>query len=130
MSQPPDVLGFADLKITKARLNIPDTTTASDEKIQVFMQEADTYINTQIRLHDITDLTTPDLELISLASGLAASTYNYWQTPAKDRTLDGIKEWKKHIQEYVLATYGKKNPTSLTGGNTFGRTGAITGFSS
>ena len=86
------------------------------------MLEADTYVRTQINIHSETDLQQADPELISLSSGLAASTFNYWQTPVKDQNLSAIKEWKKFIQDYILATYGKKNPNLLTGGETFGKT--------
>jgi len=122
--------GYADLREVKRRLNIPDLTKSSDQKIADNMQEADNYVNVQINLHAITPITVPDPELISLSSSLAASLFNYWQTPIKDRNLDAIKTWKQAIQDHILATFGRKNPNLLTGGNTFGKTGAFTGFSS
>jgi len=117
--------GYADLMETKKRLNIPDSITASDEKIMSMGREADNYVNTQINLHALTPITNPDPEIVSLATGLAAAIFNYWQTPIKDRNLSGVEEWKKSIQEHILATYGRKNPNLLSGGNTFGST---TGF--
>lgn len=117
--------GYADLQETKKRLNIPDSVTASDEKIMSMGREADNYINTQINLHATTPIANPDPELISMATGLAAATFNYWQTPIKDRNLEGIEEWKKAIQEHILGVYGRKNPNLLSGGTTFGKT---TGF--
>lgn len=117
--------GYADLMETKKRLNIPDSITASDEKIMSMGREADNYVNTQINLHALTPITNPDPEIVSLATGLAAAIFNYWQTPIKDRNLSGVEEWKKSIQEHILATYGRKNPTLLSGGDTFGTT---TGF--
>jgi len=60
-----------------------------------------------------------------MSSSLACTLYNYWQTPIKDRNLDAQNEWKKAIQEHILATYGRKNPNFLAGGTTFGTT---TGF--
>jgi len=124
MSSESDV-GYADLQETKKRLNISDSVTASDEKIMSMGREADNYINTQINLHALTPISNPDPEIVSLATGLTAATYNYWQTPIKDRNLAGIDEWKKSIQEHILAVYGRKNPNFLSGGTTFGTT---TGF--
>ncbi len=118
-------VGYADLQETKKRLNIPDSITASDEKIMSMGREADNYVNTQIDIHAITPITNPDPEIVSLSTGLAAAIFNYWQTPVKDRNLSGVEEWKKSIQEHILATYGRKNPNLLTGGDTFGKT---TGF--
>ncbi len=117
--------GYADLLEAKKRLNIPDSVTASDEKIMSMGREADNYVNTQINLHALTPITNPDPEIVSLATGLTAATYNYWQTPIKDRNLSGIDEWKKSIQDHILATYGRKNPNLLSGGQSFGTT---TGF--
>lgn len=122
--------GYAGLRETKRRLNIPDTVQSSDGKIQDQMNEADNYVNVQINLHAITPLSDPDPELVSLASSLSASLFNYWQTPIKDRNLDAIKTWKQAIQDHILATYGRKNPSLLTGGDTFGKTKGVTGFSS
>lgn len=120
--------GYADLREVKRRLNIPDLTKSSDLKIADQMQEADNYVNVQINLHAITPIQVPDPELISLSSSLAATLFNYWQTPIKDRNLDGIKSWKQAIQDHILATFGRKNPNLLTGGDTFGKTTGVTGF--
>jgi len=119
-------VGYTDLQETKKRLNISDSITASDEKIMSMGRETDNYINTQINLHAITPIPNPDPEIISMANSCTAAIFNYWQTPIKDRNLAGIDEWKKAIQEHILATYGRKNPTLLSGGTTFGKT---TGFS-
>ena len=117
--------GYADLLEAKKRLNIPDSVTASDEKIMSMGREADNYVNTQINLHALTPISNPDPEIVSLATGLTAAIYNYWQTPVKERNLSGVEEWKKSIQDHILATYGRKNPNFLAGGTTFGTT---TGF--
>ncbi len=117
--------GYADLLEAKKRLNIPDSVSASDEKIMSMAREADNYVNTQINLHAITPITNPDPEIVSLSTGLTAAIYNYWQTPIKDRNLEGMNEWKKSLQEHILAVYGRKNPNFLAGGTTFGTT---TGF--
>jgi len=122
--------GYATLREVKRRLNIPDSVTATDLKIGDQMQEADNYVNTQISIHELVPLTTPDAELISLSSSLAATLFNYWQTPIKDRNLDAIKSWKNAIQDHILANFGKKNPNLLTGGDTFGKTTGVTGFTS
>ncbi len=114
--------GYADLTECKRRLNIPESNTAPNQKISDNMREADNYINTQINLHAITPITDPDPELISMSSSLACTLYNYWQTPIKDRNLDAQNEWRKSIQDHILAVYGRKNPNLLTGGNTFGVT--------
>ena len=117
--------GYADLLEAKKRLNIPDSVTASDEKIMSMAREADNYVNTQINLHALTPITNPDPEIVSLATGLAAAIFNYWQTPTGDRSIKGINEWKQAIQDHILATYGRKNPNLLSGGQSFGST---TGF--
>jgi len=117
--------GYADFQQVKKRLNQDLSVTAPDTKIHNMMQEADNYVNTQINLHAITPIDTADPEIISLSTSLAATIYNYWQTPIKDRNLDPIKFWKQSIQDHILATYGRKNPNLLAGGDTFGTT---TGF--
>ena len=114
----------ADLRETKRRLNKPDSENSSDSKIQDFMQEADNFVNIQLSPHTSIPITNPGPELVSLASGLAATIFNYWQTPIKDRSLDGINEWKKFISDHVDAVYARKSQT-LRGGNLFGVT---TGF--
>ena len=123
------VTGFADLKSTKALLNIPDTVGNSDEKIKTHMRDADSFVTVQVGVHRDRPLTNPDDQLISLASGLAASLYNYWQTPAKDRTLDGIQQWEKRIGAHVKAFYGQKD-VSGTSGKTFTSTRGVTGTES
>ena len=117
--------GYSDLAQVKKRLNQDLLVTAPNIKIHDNMQEAVNYVNTQINLHAITPIEAPDPEIISLASSLAATLYNYWQTPIKDRNLDSITSWKKAIQDHILATYGRKNPNLLSGGDMFGTT---TGF--
>ena len=114
--------GYGSLAETRRRLNIPDTVDSSDEKIRDFINESDNYVNIQISLHATTPLTNPDSELVSLASSLAAALFNYWQTPTKDRNLDGIKAWKQHIQEHIMAAYGKYSASGLGGDALFGKT--------
>jgi hypothetical protein len=111
----------ADLRETKRRLNIPDSESSSNAKIQDFMQEADNFVNIQLSPHTTIPITNPGPELVSLASGLAATIFNYWQTPIKDRNLDGIEQWKKFVADHVNAVYARKSQT-LGGGNLFGKT--------
>ena len=115
----------ADLRETKRRLNIPDSDSASNGKIQDFMQEADNFVNIQVSPHADIPITNPGPELVSLASSLAAAIYNYWQTPIKDRNLSGIKEWKKFTADHINAVYSRKSESGLGGGDLFGKT---TGF--
>ncbi len=114
--------GYADLTEVKRRLNISASNTAPNEKISDNMREANNYINTQINLHAINPITDPDPEIISIAISLVRTLYNYLQNPIKDRNLDAQNEWRKAIQEHILAVYGRKNPNLLTGGDTFGKT--------
>jgi len=120
---------YADLKEVKERLNIPQSDTNSDEKIGAHMRDADSFINSQIGVHDLVPLTNPDKHLISLASGLSSTLYNYWQTPAKDRTLDGIKAWEDRITDYLRARYGQQDRAGKTG-RTFSSTNGVTGTES
>ena len=120
--------GYSTLRPIKRLLNIEDSVTAVDSKIQDRMKEADSYIDNQVNLHAITPIENPDEELKMLANSLAAATYNYWQTPIKERTVDGIKQWEQRIQDHILANYGRKNPNLLTGGETFASTGTATGL--
>lgn len=117
--------GYANLTECKRRLNIPESNTAPNQKIADNMREADNYVNTQVNLHAITPIINPDPEIISMASSLACTLYNYWQTPFKERNLDAQNEWRKAIQEHILAVYGRKNPNLLAGGKTFGTTTAF-----
>lgn len=127
MSQSPGFdLGYADLKSVKQYLNIPDSITATDEKIETNMRDADSFVNVQMGVHEATPLTEPDQQLISLASGLAASLYNYWTTPAKDRTLDGVKQWENRIGYHVKAVHGNTDISGTTG-RTFRTTRGVTG---
>jgi len=118
-------VGYADLAECQRRLNIPASETATNKKIADNMREADNYTNTQINLHAVTPINNPDPELVSMASSLACTMYNYWQTPIKDRNLEATHEWKKAIQDHILAAYGRYNPTGLAGDKVFGKT---TGF--
>ena len=122
--------GYADLRKTKKRTNIPDSVGNVDEKLNEFMSEADNHINTQVGLHAVTPIAVPDDELIDLGSSLAAAFHNYWATPAKDRTMEPIKEWKQAIQDHILTAYGKKNPSGLSGDSIRKTNSSPTGFES
>ena len=82
---------IADLREVKRRLNIPDSESSTDTKIEDFMQEADNFVNIQLSPHATIPITNPGPELVSLSSSLAAAIFNYWQTPIKDRNLSGIQ---------------------------------------
>ena len=113
---------IASLRETKRRLNLPVTVSKSDAKIQDFMQEADNYVNIQVSPHTAIPIENPVPELVSLASSLAATMFNYWQTPIKERNLDGIKEWKKFVADHINAVYARKSESGLGGGRLFGKT--------
>jgi hypothetical protein len=114
--------GYADLNETKRRLNIEESVNAADVKISSYMTDADNYVNTQISLHATTPIDNPDNELIGLASSYAATMFNYWQTPIKDRNLDGINKWENKISQHIQARYGKYDASGLGGGALFGTT--------
>lgn len=100
------------MRQVKQRLQISDSITAADEKIQAFMREADNYINTQIGLFATTPIANPDDELNMLSSSLAAVIYNYFQSP--QAPMEGIKEYKKAIGDHIRAVYVKETDTGLT----------------
>ncbi len=114
--------GYGSLREVRRRLNIPDTVDSSDTKIKDFINEADNYVNSQIKIHATTPISNPDAELISLSSSLAAAMFNFWQTPSKDQNLEGTETWRKYIQDHIMATYGRYNPTGLGGDALFGKT--------
>ena len=125
MSTPIQV--FSDLDETKRFLNIPLSNTTVDAKIGVSQNMADNYANTQIDLHELIPLATIPPTLVSYGSALAAAYYNYWQAPDKTKLTADVKLWEGKVQDYILATYAKKNPNGLAGGETFGVTAAMTG---
>ena len=117
---------YAQVSEVKQRLNIPDVNKDSDEKIGTQCRDADSFVNVQIGVHAVVHLTNPDPQLISLASGLAAALYNYWQTPAKDRTLEAVDKWEKRISDHLKAVYGQRD-VSGTSGRTFTSSNGVTG---
>jgi len=118
---------FSDLSETRRFLNIPLSNTSSDAKINVSRNMADNYVNTQINLHELIPLATIPPTLVSYGSALSAAYYNYWQAPDKTKLTGDIKIWEGKVQDYILATYAKKNPNGLAGGNVFGVTAGMTG---
>lgn len=122
---------YFTLANVKFLLNIPASNTDVDAKINIYGAEADNYINTQISLHasslPITITARPQKELGNLADSLTAATFNYWQSPAKDRTVDHIKQWERRIQDFIKAFYANMSASGVTG-NTFAKSAsAITG---
>ena len=118
---------FSDLTETKRFLNIPPSNTTAEAKIDVSRNMADNYANTQINLHELIPLSPVPPTLVSYGSALAAAYYNYWQAPDKTKLTSDVKLWEGKVQDYIVATYAKKNPNGLAGGVTFGVTAAMTG---
>ena len=119
---------YSTLNETKDFLNIARSNDNSDNKINTSRNASDNYVVNQIRLHASIPLSTPDPELSSLASQLAASLYNQFQNPMKTEMMQLTATSKKAVQDYILETYGRKNPGGLSGEETFGITSPITGF--
>jgi hypothetical protein len=119
---------YSTLNETKDFLNIARSNDNSDNKINTSRNASDNYVVNQIRLHASIPLTTSDPELSSLASQLAASLYNQFQNPMKTEMMQLTAASKKAVQDYIMETYGRKNPGGLSGEDTFGITSPITGF--
>lgn len=121
---------FSTLNETKDFLNIARSNDDSNNKINTNRNSADNYIVNQLRLHATIPATGTDNdpELSSLASQLAASFFNMFQNPMKKEMKALVKSDKKSIQDYIMETYGRKNPSGLSGENTFGLTARVTGF--
>lgn len=118
---------FSSQDETKRFLNIPISNNTANAKIDVSRNMADNYANTQIDLHELIPLASVAPTLVSYGSALAAAYYNYWQAPDKTKLVGDVKLWEGKVQDYILATYAKKNPTGLSGGVPFGVTSAMTG---
>lgn len=119
---------FSDIDETKDFLNIARSNDDSNNKINTNRNSADNYVANQIRLHADVPLTDTDPELTSLASQLAASYFNQFQNPMKKDMIELVKAAKQSVQDYIMETYGRKNPSGLSGAETFGITSPITGF--
>lgn len=121
---------FSTLNETKDFLNIARSNDDSNIKINTARNSSDNYVVNQIRLHATVPVTgtDDDPELVSLASQLAASFFNQFQNPMKTEMMQLLLSSKKSVQDYILETYGRKNPGGLSGAETFGLTGQITGF--
>jgi len=124
----PTTTNYANLEDVKRRLNIPQDSTVSDEKIGVALREADAFVNVQIGVHATTPLRNPDPQIISLAGGLASALFNLWQAPSKEPLLELVKIYKEDIGDHIKAVYSGEDITGHTG-NTFSSTTGITGFS-
>lgn len=127
MSSTPDQT-FSTQNETKDFLNIARSNDDSNEKITTNRNSSDNYVANQLRLHAEVPLTDTDPELSSLASQLAAAYFNQFQNPMKTEMMDFVKLIKQNVQDYIMETYGRKNPSGLSGAETFGVTSAITGF--
>ncbi len=129
MSSTPDQV-FSNLDDTKDYLNIARSNDDSNEKITTARNAADNYTANQIRLHADIPIIPSDPELTSIASQLAASYFNQFQNPRKVEMMEATTQAKKTMQDYILVTYGRMNPSGLSGAETFGVTSANTGFTS
>lgn len=127
MSSVPDQV-FSNEDETKDYLNIARSNNDSNEKITTARNAADNYVANQIRLHADVPVTSPDPELTSMASQLAASYFNQFQNPMKLEVTEIVKVVKQSVQDFIMETFGRKNPSGLSGAETFGVTSGITGF--
>lgn len=127
MSSTPDQV-FSNLDETKDYLNIARSNDDSNEKITTARNAADNYVANQIRLHADVPVTSPDPELTSLSSQLAASYFNQFQNPMKAEVAEVTKLVKQSVQDFIMETFGRKNPSGLSGAETFGITSSITGI--
>ena len=121
---------FSNEDEVKDFLNISRSNTDSNAKIGTCRNAADNYTANQIRLHATVPLSDTDPELVSLASQLAAAYFNQFQNPMKKDMLEFTKAVKDSVQDYILETYGRKNPSGLSGDETFGVTSGVTGITS
>ena len=121
---------FSTENETKDYLNIARSNDDSNNKISTSRNAADNYVANQLRLHATVPVTGTenDPELSSLASQLAASFFNQYQNPTKSEMMELVDDAKESVQDYIMETYGRKNPSGLAGENTFGVTAATTGF--
>ncbi len=129
MSSTPDQT-FSTLNETKDYLNIARSNDDSNNTINTSRNAADNYTANQIRLHSDIPVTGTDNdpELSSLSSQLAATFFNQFQNPIKTEMRELVLAAKEAIQNYIMETYGQKNPSGLSGADTFGVTSQITGF--
>ena len=127
MSSTPDQV-FSTLNETKDYLNIARSNDDSNNKINTARNAADNYTANQLRLHATVPLTSTDPELSSLASQLAASYFNQFQNPTKTEMRELVLAAKQSTQDFIMETFGLKNPSGLSGADTFGLTSQITGF--
>lgn len=128
MSTPDQI--FSTLNETKDFLNIARSNDDSNNKITTSRNSSDNYVANQLRLHADVPLNDTDPELSSLASQLAASFFNQFQNPMKTEMMELVATSKKAVQDYIMETYGRKNPSGLSGEDTFGVTSPITGYTS
>jgi len=129
LSSTPDQT-FSTLNETKDYLNIARSNDDSNNTINTSRNAADNYTANQIRLHADIPVSGDDNdpELSSLSSQLAATFFNQFQNPIKTEMRELVLSAKESIQNYIMETYGRKNPSGLSGEDTFGLTTGITGF--
>jgi hypothetical protein len=118
---------YGTIALVHARLNIADSVTAVDDKITDYLSESDEYINTQLGIFEVTPPAPVPPELTALGSSLAAAIYNYWNSPEKQP--EGMKMYKKSIQDYIKAIHAKQTAEGLAGeDNILKALGNVTGL--
>jgi hypothetical protein len=119
---------YSDLRQVKLLLNIPDSVTASDDKLNRHIAEADNYVDTQLGLFVATPVANPDPNIISLGSSLAAAFATYWNSQSKSPDLlASITYYERRLANHIQAIYGKRNIDGL-GASRWGKsTGGILG---
>ncbi len=129
MSSTPEQI-FSTLNETKDYLNIARSNDDSNNTINTSRNAADNYVVNQIKLHASVPVsgTDDDPELSSLSSQLSATFFNQFQNPIKTEMRELVLAAKEAVQNYIMETYGRKNPSGLSGAETFGVTSQITGF--
>jgi len=121
---------YGTLNGVKRKINLDLSITSADTKLTELLNEAEGYINTQIKLHATSPISPTDADLTGLSTRLAAASYNYWTSPKKsDKLYQVVIDIQKEVVYYILATYGRKNPDGHAAGVVFTKTvSAIDGF--
>lgn len=107
----------------KFKLNISTNDDTQNTQIKVATNDANNYIVEQTNVHATPIAAGDDPSLSSMANNLATAYFNFWVSTEKDK--EELERWQNRIQQYIMATYGKKSGNMLSGDDTFGIT---TGF--
>jgi len=104
--------------IVKRRLGIDTSITDVDSAIDDYLEEADEFINTRVKLMKGTQPDTSDAELLALGSSLAAALYTYWNSSKKD--IKPVEHFKQSIVDHLKVEYSSMMDD--TSQNTFSKT--------